>query len=162
MTLIISNEEINDIMKIATSLKESGLLIKGVSNAIKNETKERKGRFLGMLLGTLSASLLGNLLTGKDTITAGEGRPGFLMPPHPLTNFEILSYYENEPKFNGVFSRNNLPKRKGGVYVINLDEFKLIGTHWISSYVNGNNIIYFDSFVIELELNTFQKKLKNS
>ena len=70
--LIISNEEMNDIMKVIKSLEESGLLIKGVSETIKNETKEQKGGFLSMLLGTLGASLLGNLLTGKGTIRAGK------------------------------------------------------------------------------------------
>ena len=64
-TLIISNKEMNDIMKVVKSLKESGLLIKGVSETIKNEAKERKGGLLSMLLGTLGASLLGNLLTGR-------------------------------------------------------------------------------------------------
>ena len=63
----------NDIMKIIKSLKESRLLIKGVSKTIKNEAKEQKGEFLGMLFGTLGASLLGNLLTDKCTIIAGEG-----------------------------------------------------------------------------------------
>ena len=63
--LIISNQKINDIMKISKSLKDAGLLIKGVSEAIENQAKEQKGEFLGMLLGTLGASLLGNLLTGK-------------------------------------------------------------------------------------------------
>ena len=72
-TLIISNEELNDIMKIVNSLEGSGLLIKGVSQAIKNEAKEQKGRFLRMLLGTLVGSLLGNLLTVKGTIRAGGG-----------------------------------------------------------------------------------------
>ena len=72
-TLIISNEEMNDIMKIVKSLEESGLLIKGVSETIKNEAKEQKGGFVEMLLGTLGASLLGNLLTGKAKIRAGEG-----------------------------------------------------------------------------------------
>ena len=71
-TLIISNGEMNDIMKIVKSIEESSLLIKGVSQTIKNETKEQKGGFLGMLLGTLGASLLGNLLAGKGTIRAGE------------------------------------------------------------------------------------------
>ena len=71
------------------------------------------------------------------------------MPSHTLTNFEIQKYYQKEPKFNGVYSRNNLPKIKDGAYVINLDEFKSIGTHWIALYVNGNNIIYFDSFGVE-------------
>ena len=63
------------------------------------------------------------------------------MPPHPLTNFEIQKCYENEPKFNGVYSRNNLSKIKDGAYVINLDQFKSIGTHWMALYVNGNNMI---------------------
>ena len=64
-TLIISNEEINDIMKIIKSLEDAGLLIKVVSETIENEAKEQKGGFLGMFLGTLGASLLGKLLTGK-------------------------------------------------------------------------------------------------
>ena len=72
-TLIISNEEMNDIIKIIKSLEESGLLIKGVSETVKNEAKEEKGGFVSMLLGTLSATLLGNLLSGKGTIRAGEG-----------------------------------------------------------------------------------------
>ena len=72
-TLIISNEEMNDIMKTVNSLEKYGLLIKDVSQTIKNEAKEQKGGFLGILLGTLGASLLGNLLIGKGTIRAGEG-----------------------------------------------------------------------------------------
>ena len=63
----------NDIIKIVKSLEESGLFIKDVSETIKNEEKEQKGRFLRMLLGTLGASLLGDLLTGKGTVRAGEG-----------------------------------------------------------------------------------------
>ena len=62
------------------------------------------------------------------------------MLPHPLTNFEIQKFYQNEPKFNGVYSRNNLPKIKDGAYVINLDDFKSIGFHWIVLYMHGNNI----------------------
>ena len=74
----------------------------------------------------------------------------FLMPPHPLTNFEIQKYYENEPRFNGVYSRNNLPKQiKDGAYVINLDEHKDTGTHWIALFCNRNEIVYFDSFGVE-------------
>ena len=71
------------------------------------------------------------------------------MPSYPLTNFEIQKYYQNEPKFNGVYSRNNVPKIKDGAYIINLDEFKSIETYWIALYVNGKNIIYFDSFGVE-------------
>ena len=74
-TLIISYEEMNDNLKIVKSLEDSGLLIKGVSDKIKNEAKEKKkGGFLGMLLGTLGATLLGNLLTGKGVIAASQGR----------------------------------------------------------------------------------------
>ena len=72
-TLIISNEKMNDIMKIVKPLEESGLLIKGVSKTIKNEAKENKREFLGRLLDTLRASLLENLLTARGTIRAGEG-----------------------------------------------------------------------------------------
>ena len=61
-----------DVMKIVKSLEESGLLIKGISETIKNEAKEQKGRFLSMLLGTLVASVLGNALAGKGLIRAGE------------------------------------------------------------------------------------------
>ena len=72
------------------------------------------------------------------------------LPPHPLTNFEIQEYYQNEPRFNGVFSRDNLPNSiKNGAYVINLDEYRDIGTHWVALYVNNKTIIYFDSFGVE-------------
>ena len=73
-TLIISNDEINDIIKIVKSLEDSGLLLKGVSETVQNEVKEQKGGFLSMLLGTLGASLLGNLLTGKGIYRAGKGK----------------------------------------------------------------------------------------
>ena len=76
-----------------------------------------------------------------------------LMPPHPLTNFEIKNYfcYKNEPRFNGVYSRDNLPKTiKSGEYVINLDEYADVGTQWIALYVKNNEVIYFDSFGVEL------------
>ena len=72
-TLIISNEGMNDIMKIVQRLEDSNILLKGVTKTIKNETKEQKRGFLSMLLGTLGAPLLGNLLSGKGTVRAGEG-----------------------------------------------------------------------------------------
>ena len=75
MTLIISNEEMNDIIKIIPALENSNILLKGVTKTIKNETKEQKGGFLTMLLGTLGASLLGNVLTGKGILRAGSGHP---------------------------------------------------------------------------------------
>ena len=71
------------------------------------------------------------------------------MLPHSVTNFEIQKYYQNEFKFNGVYSRNNLSKIKDAAYIINLDEYKSIGTHWIASYVSAENVTYFDSFGVE-------------
>ena len=73
-TLIISNNEIGDIIKIVKSLEDSGFLLKGVNGTVQNEVKEQKGEFISMLLGTLSASLLGNLLTGKGMHRAGKGK----------------------------------------------------------------------------------------
>ena len=72
------------------------------------------------------------------------------MPPHPLTNFEIQKYYQNELRFNGVYSRDNLSKTiKNGAYVINLDEYPDVGTHWIALYCKNIEITYFDSFGVE-------------
>ena len=112
----------NHIIKIIEALENSGILLKGVTKTIENETKEQRGGFLSMLLGTLGARLLGNLLTGgKGIMRAGEGivradegakkKLNSLLPFHPLTNIEINEYYTNEPRFNGVYSRSNLPKK---------------------------------------------------
>ena len=73
-TLITSNREMNDIMKIVQALQGSNILLEGATETIKNETKEKKGRFLSMLLGTLGASLLGNLLARKGIVRAGSGK----------------------------------------------------------------------------------------
>ena len=126
-TLIISNEEMNDITKIIQALENSTILIKGVTKAIKNETKEQKRGFLSMLLGTLGASLLGNLLTGKQIVRAGSGnkkgkgilRAGSGRPLSPTSKNEkgkvilraslgkefliFYKYYKNEPRFNVFF-----------------------------------------------------------
>ena len=81
------------------------------------------------------------------------------MPPHLLTNFEIQKYYENEPRFNGVYSIDSLPKIKDGTYIINLDKYSDIGTHWVALQVNNsNNVTYFDSFGVKhipKEIKTF-------
>ena len=71
--VIISNDEMEDTIKIVKSLKDFGLLLKGVSETIQNEVKEQKGRVLSMLFGTLGASLLGTMLAGKGINRAGEG-----------------------------------------------------------------------------------------
>ena len=72
-TLIISNKDMDDLIKIVKSLEDSGLLLKGITESVQNEIKEEKGGFLSMLLGTLGASLLGNLLTGKGVNKKGKG-----------------------------------------------------------------------------------------
>ena len=135
-----------------------------------------------MLLGTLDAILLGNLLTGKGAMATSQGRginragkgkginwagEGLLRAGYgnnkmdfiiTITNFEIQKYYQNEPRFNGVFSIDNLPKIKDGAYVKNLDEYSDIGTHWVALYVQNNNVTYFDSFGVEhmpKEIRTF-------
>ena len=71
------------------------------------------------------------------------------MPPHPWTNFEIQKSYQNEPRFNGVYSRDNLQKIKDGAYIINLDEYSDIGTHWVAFYIQNNDVTYFDSFSVK-------------
>ena len=82
----------------------------------------------------------------------------FLIQPHPLKNFEIHNCYKNEPRFNGVFSKNNLPKKiKDGAYVINLDEYADVGTHWIALFCKKMKL--FISIV--LVLNIFLKKLND-
>ena len=130
--LITSNDEMDDILKIVKYLEDSGVLLKGVTETIQHEAKEQRGRLLSMLLGTLGAFLLGDVLSkglsGSGVIRAGGGtiRAGTM---HPLTNFEIQEYYQNEPRFNGVFIRDNLPNSiKNGAYVINVDEYHDIGT----------------------------------
>ena len=73
-TLIISNKDMDDLIKIVKSLEDSGLLLKGATGSVQNEVKVQKGRFLSMLSGILGASLLGNLLTGKGIHRAGKGK----------------------------------------------------------------------------------------
>ena len=190
--LIIEKEDMNDIMKIIEALENSGILLKGVTKTIENESKEQRGGFLSMLLGTLGASLLGNLLTGgkgimragegsvasrakgKGIVRAGEGggskkkKLNSVLPFHPLTNIEISEYYKNETRFNGVYSRDNLPNKiKKGAYLINLDEYENTGTHWVALFVKPKYTVYFDSFGIEhipKEINKFigNKKIKAS
>ena len=81
------------------------------------------------------------------------------MSPHTLTNFETQKHYQNKPRFNGVYSRDNLPKKKDGTYVTNLDEYPDIATHRVALHVSGaNDATYFDSFRVEhipKEIRTF-------
>ena len=124
-------------MKIVRDLWDSNILLKRIAKTSENETIKQKGWFLGMISGTLRASLLGNVLTGKGIVRAGYGnkqgkgilRAGYgskkvLVPLHRLTNIEIQKYYQKESRFNGVFSRDNLSKNVNDrACLINLDEF---------------------------------------
>ena len=94
--------------------------------------------------------------SGEGIIRAGYGskrhsikKKEFLMSPHPFTNFEIERYYQNEPRFSGVYSRDNLPEIKGGAYVISMDEHSYIGTHCIALHALNNNVTCFHSFGVE-------------
>ena len=81
-----------------------------------------------------------------------------MIQPYRLTNFDIQKYYQNEPRFNGVLPRDNLPDEiKDGAFVINLDEYSDIGTHWIALYALNNNVTYFDGFGVE----HIPKEIKN-
>ena len=135
-TLIISNNEVEDIIKIFKMLEDSGLLLERVSEAIKNEVKEQKGEFLSMLLGAFGASLLGDMLVGIGIVREEYGSKGKGISRadygskkkiESTTSFKIQKHYQNKPRFNGVYSRDNLHDNiKDGVYVINLDEYSNI------------------------------------
>ena len=79
-----------------------------------------------------------------------------------MTNFEIQKYYQNQPRFNGVYSKDNLPKINDGAYVINLDKYSDIGTHWVALYVNNNDVTYFDSSGVEHILKEMKKFIDRS
>ena len=83
------------------------------------------------------------------------------MPPRPLTSFEIKKYYQNEPKFDCVYSKNNLSITKDGAYIINLDKYEAIGTRWIVLYVNTDNVTYFDNFAVEHIPKEIRKFIEN-
>ena len=83
---------------------------------------------------------------------------GFLMPPHPSTNFEIQKYYQNEPRFNGSYSKGSLTRIKDGTYITNLDEYSDVEIYWVAFYVHNNDVTYFDNFGVEhvpKEIKTF-------
>ena len=103
-----------------------------------------------MLLATLGSSLLGNIFTGSGVVRACNGvvqEDKFLILPHSLKNLKIQIYYPNGTKVIGVYSRKNVAKllpnvAKHETYVVNFDEYKSIGAHWIGLYGNGNNVTY--------------------
>ena len=140
-------------MKIVKSLEKSHFLIKRISETTKNKTKEQKSGFISILLGILAASILGFTLARNGVIRAGEGviraAQNFSMLPHCLTNFGIQNYYQDEPKFNGVYSKNNFPEIKDGTYIINLDKFESLWILWIVLCMNAETVAYFDSLGVK-------------
>ena len=80
---------------------------------------------------------------------------------HPLTNFEIMDYFKDVKRFNGVFSRNKLPNLRNGAYVINLDHSENTGTHWVVIFMKKNEVIYFDSFGVEYIPKEIMKSIGN-
>ena len=156
-------------MKIAKSLKKDGLLIKVVSETIENEVKEQKGEF--MLEATLGASLLRNILPGRGmkskmpehesaisglgviregegTIRTGEETTTASQSFYCHIILELVLKYKNIIKMNLniMMSRDNLHKIKDGAYIVNLDEYESVRTHWIALYIDGDKVTYANSF----------------
>ena len=99
---------------------------------------------------------------GQVLFRAGQGiKKKSVKSPHALTNFEIIEYFKDEPRFNGVYSRNSLPKTKSGAYVINIDHSKNTGTHWVVLFVKKDEVIYFVSFGVEYLPKEIKKFIKN-
>ena len=164
------------MVKIIRALEDSDILMKVSTETLQNDVK--KGGTLPillMLLGTLGLSYLEDGCTGLvvviiNVIVEKEcteqdkelKKKSLILPkPHLLTNFEIISYFKDEPRFNGVYSRNNLPKTKNGAYIINLDEYADAGTHWIALHLKNNEATYFDSFGVEYIPKEIKKFTKN-
>ena len=168
-TVKFSNKDLNDMTKFFIALEDSDVLMKRITETLKNDIK--KGRALPlipMLLGTLGASLLtgrGLFRTGRGMYRSGNHGQGIkkklLASFNPLTNFEIQEYFKDEKRFNGVSSRNNLPKLKNDAYVINLDHSKNTGTHWVAAFVKEDEVIYFDSFGVEYIPKEIMERIKN-
>ena len=154
----------NKFIKTIKSLEKSGVLIDGVTEKVKHEIKKQEGGFLGDLLAPLAASIKQSVISsiikgvsGRGVRRAGRGymKKIFLIPHHPLNNIEITNYFNCEPRFNGVFSRNNLPRIKDGTYSINLDDRNSKGTHWASLFMDRNTILYCDSFELDIFLKRY-------
>ena len=148
----------NDIIKIIKSSEDSGVLIDGVTETVKDEVKNQEGGFLGALLAPLATSLVQPVISsvvkgisGRGVRRAGRGYNGynFLVLHHPINNIEITNYFNDESRFDNVFSRNNLPRIEDGAYVIILDVKNSKGTHWVSLFIDKNTAGYFEAFGIE-------------
>ena len=153
-TLFILNEDMNDIIKIIKSLENSGVLIGRVTETVNHEIKKQESGFVGALLEPLAASIVQPVISSVAKGISGEEQEddiwiNILVLLRPLNSIEITTYFNYEPRFNGIFSKNNLPKIKDGVYVINFYDQKSKETHRISLFIDRNTAAYFDSFGIE-------------
>ena len=137
----------NDIIKIIKSLEDWDVLIDGVTQTVKHETKKHEGGFLGALLAPLAASLVHPVISlavkGKRSWKSQKRihEEKVLVLIHPLSNIEITNYFNYEPRFNDAFSRNDLLRTKDGAYVINLYDKNSKGTYWVSLFIDRNTEI---------------------
>ena len=157
-TSVLWNEERNDLIKIIQVLVDSNISEEGVTKKNRrlkikrNDKKKKKKAFLEMLLRTLGASLLGNMLAGRVSKASYGNKEGKLIVnhPNPLKYFERKKYYQNEPRFNRVNFGDNLPEKiKDGGSVINLDKYTDVGTRWIVLFCRNIEVIYFDSLGVK-------------
>ena len=121
-TLFILNEDINDIIKILKSLENSDVLIDRVTETVNHGIKKQESGFVGALLAPLTASIVQSMIFSVAKGINGEEQEedicvNILVLLHPSNNIEITTYFNYEPRFNGIFSKNNLPRIKDGAYM---------------------------------------------
>ena len=159
--LVIFTEDMGVIIKIIKLQENSGILFDGVSETVKHEIKWQEGGSLDMLIGTLEASKLGDMLTGKGVIRAkkcvaraGRGYNNMdqmekkLVLRHPLINIEITSISTMNLALMAFFPRDKLPRMKDRAYVRNIDDKQSKRTHWVLLFIDRNTELYLDSFRI--------------
>ena len=137
---------------ILENLENSGIFIDGVRKTVKHEIEKQNGVFLCMLLPTSGGPMLENVFNGKGVMRAGKRYNDIDHMDkglYPLSNIKITKYFNYEPRFNGVFSRDNLFRRKDGAYVINLDDKQYNIKHRVSLFIYKNKVVYFYPFSIE-------------
>ena len=169
-TFFTLNKDKNGIIKITKSLEDVliGVSIDGVTETVRHGTKKTRQSSWGFVSTFIASIVLPviyyilNGISGRGVRRAGRRyiNKNFLVPLHPLTNIEITKYFNHSSRFNGVFLRNNLPKIKDGVYMINLSDKKSKGTHWVSLFFDRNTALYLDSFEIGYILQYLLNKIK--
>ena len=142
----------HDVNKIIKSLENSGVLLDGVTKTVKHKIKKQESGFLGALLAPLAASLVQPVIS---SVVKGMWKRSlksksrihekiFLVLLHPLNNIEITNCFNYEPRFNDVFSKNNLARLKDGAHVIDLDGKNSKGTHYLSTKIQLYALIFLE------------------